>query len=131
MKVLPQITPMTLSRQREPFDHPDWIFELKHDGFRCLAYIADGSCQLISRRRNAYKSFASLRESLAKLRVKNAVLDGEIVCLDGNGKSIFKDVMHRRGEPIFYAFDLLWFLAAWSPGFEQAATTGASHRAFN
>jgi len=34
MKSLPQITPMTLSHQREPFDHPDWIFELKHDGFR-------------------------------------------------------------------------------------------------
>jgi bifunctional non-homologous end joining protein LigD len=55
-----------------------------------------------------YKSFAPLRESLAKLRVKNGVLDGEIICLDAAGKSIFKDVLHRRGDPIFYAFDLLW-----------------------
>jgi bifunctional non-homologous end joining protein LigD len=108
MKTPPQITPMMLSRLREPFDHPDWIFELKHDGFRCLAYIADGTCQLISRRRNTYKSFARLKDSLAGLRVKNTVLDGEIVYLDETGRSIFKDVLYRRGEPIFYTFDLLW-----------------------
>jgi bifunctional non-homologous end joining protein LigD len=99
---------MTLSRLREPFDGPDWIFELKHDGFRALAYIEEGQCRLVSRRRNVYKSFAPLRESLAKLRVKSAILDGEIICLDGAGRSVFKDVMHRRGEPIFYTFDLLW-----------------------
>jgi bifunctional non-homologous end joining protein LigD len=57
---------------------------------------------------NCYKSFASLKQSLSELRVKSAVLDGEIICLDASGKSIFKDVLHRRGEPIFYAFDLLW-----------------------
>ena len=63
---------------------------------------------MISRRRNTYKSFAPLKDSLAELRVKNAVLDGEIVYLDATGRSIFKDVLHRRGEPIFYTFDLLW-----------------------
>jgi bifunctional non-homologous end joining protein LigD len=105
MKSLPQIAPMTLSRQREPFDDPDWIFELKHDGFRCLAYIEDGACQLVSRRRNTYESFATLRDSLAELRVKNAALDGEIVYLDAAGRSIFRDVVHRRGEPVFYAFE--------------------------
>src|ERR1700722_13864607 len=86
MKTLPQIAPMTRARRAQPFDHPDWIFELKHDGFRCLAYIADGACQLISRRRNTYKSFATLRDSLAKLPVKTAVLDGEIVYLDRAGR---------------------------------------------
>ena len=39
---------------------------------------------------------------------KNAVQDGEIVRLDSAGRSIFKDVPHRRGQPIFYAFDLLF-----------------------
>jgi len=34
---LPVIDPMTLARVAEPFDHSDWIFELKHDGFRSLA----------------------------------------------------------------------------------------------
>jgi hypothetical protein len=33
-----------LSLVREPFDHPDYLFELKHDGFRALAYISEGHC---------------------------------------------------------------------------------------
>ena len=36
------------------------------------------------------------------------MLDGEIVCLDRHGKTQFKDPLFRRGEPRFYAFDLLW-----------------------
>ena len=38
----------------------------------------------------------------------DAILDGEIVCLDGDGKSQFRDLLFRRGEPRFIAFDLLW-----------------------
>lgn len=63
----------------------------------------------MSRRDNQYKSFAGLRDAIAsELRVKNAILDGEIVCLDGMGRSQFQQLLFRRGEPIFYAFDLLW-----------------------
>jgi bifunctional non-homologous end joining protein LigD len=61
---------MQLSRIASPFDHPDWIFELKHDGFRALAYIAEGNCSLISRNNYEYKSFAVLCEALARLRVR-------------------------------------------------------------
>src|SRR6202166_890459 len=68
----------------------------------------DGRCELISRKRNAYKSFNELRENLAKLKVQNAVIDGEIVCLDAEGRSIFNELLFRRGSPIFYAFDLLY-----------------------
>jgi ATP-dependent DNA ligase len=42
------------------------------------------------------------------LKVKNAVIDGEIVCLDSEGRSIFNELLFRRGCPIFYAFDLLY-----------------------
>jgi bifunctional non-homologous end joining protein LigD len=97
-----------LSLVRTPFDDPDFLFELKHDGFRCLAHIWDGNCELISRKRNAYKSFEELRDNLAKLKVKNAVIDGELVCLDEEGRSIFNELLFRRGCPIFYAFDLLY-----------------------
>jgi bifunctional non-homologous end joining protein LigD len=55
--MLPRLSPMQLGRKSDAFDHPEWIFELKLDGFRSLAYIEDGSCRLISRRNNAYKSF--------------------------------------------------------------------------
>lgn len=105
---LPRIAPLTLTRQREPFDHPDWVFELKHDGFRAVAYISDGKCKLISRRDNTFKSFKPLSEALGKLPVKDAILDGEIVCLDSKGNSVFYELMFRRGVQYFYAFDLVW-----------------------
>ena len=47
--MLPRIRPMRLRLVREPFDHPDYIFELKHDGFRAVAYLQNGECKLISR----------------------------------------------------------------------------------
>jgi bifunctional non-homologous end joining protein LigD len=106
---LPKIEPMKLSLIPEPFDHPDWVFELKHDGFRALAYIAEGKCDLVSRENHTYKSFAELRVAIGEsLHVKNAILDGEIVCFDSKGHSVFNELLHRRGEPIFYTFDLLW-----------------------
>jgi ATP-dependent DNA ligase len=53
---------MRLAVRREAFTHPDWIFEIKYDGFRSLACIAGGGqAELISRRSNIYKSFAALR----------------------------------------------------------------------
>jgi bifunctional non-homologous end joining protein LigD len=93
---------------RQPFDDPNFLFELKHDGFRALAHVWDGQCEMISRRRNSYKSFQTLRDNLAKLKVENAAIDGEIVCLDSEGRSIFNELLFRRGCPIFYAFDLLY-----------------------
>ncbi len=78
---------MRLTRITKPFDDPEYIFELKHDGFRALAYIDAGECKLISRNLNRFKSFESLKKSLDKLPVQNAILDGEIVCLDSRGVS--------------------------------------------
>ncbi len=50
--------PMTLVRRPKPFSHPDWIFEVKFDGFRALAYVADGHCELVSRKGITYQRFA-------------------------------------------------------------------------
>ena len=99
---------MTVSRIAAPFDDPDFLFELKHDGFRSLAYISDGQCELVSRRKNHYKSFDSLKAALADLKATDVILDGELVCLDGDGYSQFNQLLYRRQEPAFYAFDLLW-----------------------
>jgi bifunctional non-homologous end joining protein LigD len=107
-RMLPLIMPAKLARSLEPFDHADWLFELKHDGFRSLAYLEDGRCRLVSRHRNVYKSFETLREALADLKAKDAILDGEIVCLDANGCSQFKELLYRRGRAVFFAFDLVW-----------------------
>jgi len=63
----------------------------------------------VSRNGNEFTSFRPLNESvLSELKVKSAVLDGEIVCLDDAGKPEFRDLLFRRGEPRFVAFDLLW-----------------------
>jgi len=98
---------MRLRSVKEPFDNPDYVFELKHDGFRALAYIQNGECKLISRNLNNL-SFNSLKKSLAKLPVKNVIIDGEIVILDDRGVSQFNQLLNRKAEPILYAFDLLW-----------------------
>ena len=106
--MLPSIIPAKLARLLEPFDDKDWLFELKHDGFRSLAYLKNGQWRLVSRRRNTYKSFEVLREALSGLKAKSAILDGEIVCLDSNGVSQFKELLYRRGRAVFSAFGLLW-----------------------
>jgi bifunctional non-homologous end joining protein LigD len=62
----------------------------------------------MSRKQIQYKSFAGLNSIMAKLPVKNAILDGEVVCLDSDGRSQFRPLMRRRQDVSFYAFDLLW-----------------------
>ena len=99
---------MRLTRVAKPFDDPEYLFELKHDGFRAIAYIEAGECKLVSRNLNHFKSFDHLKKSLDKLPVRNAILDGEVICLDSNGVSQFNELMSRKGKPVYYAFDLLW-----------------------
>jgi ATP-dependent DNA ligase len=53
---------MPLASLHAPFDHPDWIFELKYDGCRALAYVDSGECRLVSRRAIVYKSFPHIGE---------------------------------------------------------------------
>lgn len=100
---------MALFRRPDPFDHSDWIFEIKHDGFRGLAYVEEERARLLSRRGNPYRSFGELSGWIARhLRVENAVIDGEIACLDSEGRSHFDELLYRRSDPYFFAFDLLW-----------------------
>jgi len=100
---------MAVFRRQDPFSHPDWVFEIKQDGFRGLAYVEGERARLLSRRGNAYKSFGELGSWIGRhLKVENAVLDGEIVCLDSDGRSQFDELIYRRGDPYFYAFDILW-----------------------
>jgi bifunctional non-homologous end joining protein LigD len=105
---LPLVHPMPLVRLQTPPLDPGWLFELKWDGFRAVAYIERGHCRLVSRRNHTYKTFPRLCASLAKLDVQDAILDGEVVCLDAQGRSQFAPLLFRRGDPVFAVFDLLW-----------------------
>src|SRR5215470_10804683 len=99
---------MPLARLHAPFDHSDWLFELKYDGFRALAYVTPQGCELISRRGNVYKSFNNLCAGIANTLPCEAALDGEIVHLDKDGKPQFYRLLYRRSPQYFVAFDLLW-----------------------
>lgn len=82
---------------------------MKYDGFRAVAYIEHGTTKLVSRKGNTYKRFDDLCAGIAStLKVKDAIIDGEIVCLDDAGVPRFDWLLHRRHPPSFVAFDLMW-----------------------
>jgi bifunctional non-homologous end joining protein LigD len=69
---------MPLVLRTQPFDDPDWLFELKYDGWRALAYVQRSSVTLVSRTGHIYTRFETLaREVRRELRVQEAVFDGE------------------------------------------------------
>ena len=105
----PPIEPITLISRGEPFDHPDWVFEPKYDGFRGLLYLTRRTCELRSRRAYLFRQFEPLRTALAEqLKGKELVLDGEVVALDPAGRPKFGDLLRGEGQLAYAAFDLLW-----------------------
>ena len=107
------IKPMLATLVREPFDHPDWIFEVKWDGYRAIAEIRDGNVALYSRNGISFdKKFSPLVESLRNFEGE-AVFDGEIVVVDDQGRSDFQLLQQyqesRSGHLLYYVFDLLFF----------------------
>jgi bifunctional non-homologous end joining protein LigD len=71
--------------------------------------VRDGLCELVSRNQHPFTSFSNLSAEIARmLSIESAVLDGEIVCVDDHGRSQFRDLLWRRAEPCFFAFDLLY-----------------------
>ena len=94
---LPRVTPMPLARFDSPFEHPDWIFEPKLDGFRPVAYVEGGICRLVSRNRNAFKTFEPLAQAIAQeLSGRSAILDGEIVRPGPDGRPMFYELMRLQ-----------------------------------
>jgi len=71
--------------------------------------LEEGQTRLVSRNDHVYTRFPALCTELRKdLRGDEAVIDGEIVCLDAQGRPHFDQLFDRRGTPSFVAFDLLW-----------------------
>ena len=69
---------MSLVQQPQPFDDWDWIFELKHDGFRALAVIEHGQCRFLSKKKHKLTGHLDLRAALVKeVNAETAILDGE------------------------------------------------------
>ncbi|PYX53191.1 MAG: hypothetical protein DMG76_26570 [Acidobacteria bacterium] len=70
---LPHFHAMPLGRAREAFSHPDWIFEIKWDGFRSLVRIDSGVCKLVSRNGNEFKSVLCCFERGYRIRTESTV----------------------------------------------------------
>jgi bifunctional non-homologous end joining protein LigD len=105
---IPSLAP--LRQQTEPFDDPDWIYEIKHDGFRALAMIEQGTCRFVSRKNHALAGYRELGAAVAhEVKAKTAILDGELVVTDPEGRTVFASMMQRGRHPVrYFAFDLLW-----------------------
>lgn len=114
LKPMPHnIKPMLTTLVREPFNHSDWVFEVKWDGYRAVAEIRDGNVSLYSRNLISFnQKFFPIVESLRKFGF-DAVLDGEIVVVDDRGYPDFQLLQHyqdsRIGHLLYYVFDLLYF----------------------
>src|SRR5580765_3619649 len=104
------LAPMQAELGDAAFNHPDWMWEPKLDGYRALAFIDAKGIQLRSRRGlELAKDFPRLAAELAKQSVNAMVLDGEIVAFDAGGKPSFNALQNRSQQTVFYCFDLLNF----------------------
>jgi bifunctional non-homologous end joining protein LigD len=112
IRTMPQaVRPMLATAIEEPFDDAEWIFEVKWDGYRALAEIRDKTVSLYSRNGISFnKKFSPVVESLRKFGF-DAVLDGEIVVVDEQGRPDFQMLQHYHpgaGHLLYYVFDLLY-----------------------
>jgi bifunctional non-homologous end joining protein LigD len=116
------VHPMLATSVEKPFDNSEWLFEIKWDGYRAVSFIQDGNVRLVSRNQNDLTGeFPELHELSASVKAKNAVLDGEIVVLDEQGRASFSLMQQRTGirkggrrtgarrelRIVYYIFDLI------------------------
>lgn len=117
------VKPMLATLVDEPFNDKDWLYEVKFDGYRAVAFIKDGTMRLVSRNDNDFtQDFPEIGDLPKHIRAKQAVIDGEVCVLDDQGRPSFSLMQQRTGfEPgrarkranlgdrpiVYYAFDIL------------------------
>ena len=83
------IHPMLATSVDKPFDGPEWLFEIKWDGYRAVAFIENGKVRLVSRNQNELTArYPELKDLPKSVKAKTAILDGEVVALDDAGARI-------------------------------------------
>jgi bifunctional non-homologous end joining protein LigD len=107
------IMPMLSTLTETPVEGDNWLYELKWDGFRALAYLNNGKVELRSRNNKDFNSkFYPVYEALRRWKVK-AVIDGEIVVVNEKGIPDFEALQVWRseadGQLAFFVFDILWY----------------------
>ncbi len=103
--------PMLAVLEREVPPGQEWVYEVKWDGYRAIAYVEGGDVELVSRNQNSLtQRFENVAKAVGKAtRTPNCVLDGEVCALDEQGRATFSAM--QQGKPgtrhIYVAFDLL------------------------
>jgi len=107
-----KLTPQLAVLSAHPPKGDKWIHEIKFDGYRLLAFIKDGHVNLMTRNGLDWtQNFPDIAKAMARLKVDSAIVDGEAVVLDKDGRSDFQalqKVFKGKAEatPVLYAFDL-------------------------
>jgi bifunctional non-homologous end joining protein LigD len=106
------IKAMKATQVDQPFHDAGWVYEIKWDGYRSLAFVENGKAELVSRNDIVYAHFSPINELLASWDLP-IVLDGEIVVLDEIGVPVFGALQNWREKKelnlVFYVFDILWY----------------------
>jgi bifunctional non-homologous end joining protein LigD len=104
------VPPCLPTKAPQPPTGEAWLHEIKHDGFRIIARKDCNRVRLYSRPGNdlTYR-FPLIVESLARLRSRSCIIDGEAVACDDNGMPSFDRIRYRRHDAsvFLYAFDLI------------------------
>ncbi|WP_316831779.1 DNA ligase D [Pedobacter aquatilis] len=105
------LKPMKATLVDSPFDEPGWIYEIKWDGYRALAYTQSEGTKLYSRNNLEFVQFSEITQALNQLKL-NAVLDGEIVALKDDLSANFGALQNwkntKNAKLHYYIFDILW-----------------------
>lgn len=107
------IPPQLATLVKEPPSGDQWLHELKFDGYRMLCHINGDKVRFWSRSEKDWTSkFPNLIDAMAKLGVKSAVIDGEVVIFEADGRSSFQRLQNAiasaKGRFSFVAFDLIY-----------------------
>ncbi len=106
-----KIKPMLATLVNEPFNHQDWMFEIKLDGYRAIAEVENGQVELYSRNCNSFNQLFGPIINGLKNSVE-AIYDGEVVVLDESGRSKFQLLQNYAksgvGNLFYFVFDLLY-----------------------
>jgi bifunctional non-homologous end joining protein LigD len=108
-----RLKPQLATLVDKAFDEPGWIYEVKWDGYRSLAFCMEKKVELRSRNEKSFnEKFYPVTKALQDWNV-NAIVDGEVVVIDESGISNFGALQTWRseadGELLFYVFDVLWY----------------------
>jgi bifunctional non-homologous end joining protein LigD len=95
------LSPMIAESAKARFDSPDWIFEIKLDGYRAITvFDSAGKPHLWSRNRLPLQAkFPAIAKAVAKLKLRSTILDGEIVAVDENGIPRFQLLQSFQKQP--------------------------------